>query len=150
MAVLGSGDKPLVRAWYPHMMEEDSQVWSRFLASKESAPIERVWYDVHVGKAVPLLPDGADWLYKVASGVSRKRIDCVCQVVQGWWVVEVKPYANAVALGQVLSYTRLFVQEYELVGQCWPVVVCDVVDRDLVDDFKSHGVVVFETGYEGE
>jgi len=123
------------------MMSEDIEVWSKYLASPVT-PIKEVWYDVHVGQGV-LLAVGADDIdRRIAAGVTRKRIDVVCHVGGGYWVVEIKPYAGFLALGQVLSYTRLFIKEYALPGQVFPVIVCDEVDDDVVDDFEEAGVLV--------
>jgi len=140
LADLGPSMKPMVMPSYPHMMAEDTEVWSKYLAAPV-APIKELWYDVHVGESVGLPAGAADIDYKIARAVTRKRIDVVCRVGGGFWVVEVKPYANQVALGQVLNYTRLFIVEYRPEGEVWPVVVCDNADRDLLDDFELLGVV---------
>ena len=133
--------KPIVMPHYPHMMAEDIDVWSKYLRDP-LVPIREVWYDVHVGGAIAL-PEGAGAIeQQVALGVSRKRIDVVAGVGGGFWVVEVKPLASMLALGQVLSYTRLFKQEFAPVGEVWPVIVCDAVDEDLLDEFDAAGVAV--------
>ncbi|MBA7665264.1 hypothetical protein ES703_73334 [subsurface metagenome] len=141
MSALGLGQKPIVMSSYPHLLAEDTEVWSAYLADPV-APIKEVWYDVHVG-AIPSLPEGATVLdQKVALGVYRKRIDVVCRVGGGFWVVEIKPFGSMLALGQVTSYTRLFIAEYRPAGEVWPVVVCSEVDLDLIDDFEAAGVAV--------
>ena len=146
MANLRPGQKPLVLPYYPHMLFEDVEVWSRFLQSDRGRILE-VWYDLHVGQAVPVPEGSPEYMKLVALGVTRKRIDVVCRVAAGYWVVEVKPYANALALGQVLNYTRLFGVEYPAAVPARPVIVCDVCDDDLRADFDARGVLVFETGY---
>ncbi len=129
---------------YPHMLSEDVTVWSKFLAGV-TVTIKELWYDVHVGRPVSL-PEGADALDKrIARGLTRKRIDVVCHVGAGYWVVEVKPIANMYALGQALSYARLFAKEYVVDGEIWPIVVCDQLDEDLVDEFDELGVGLFVT-----
>lgn len=141
MVDLGHGQKPIVMPSYPHMLTEDTEVWSAYLADPV-APIERVWYDVHVGQGVPL-PVGASGIeQRIAAGITRKRIDVVCRIGGGYWVVEIKPFASMLALGQVISYSSLFVRDYEPDGEVWPVVVCNEVDDDLVDDFEAAGVAV--------
>lgn len=141
MAALPVGQKPIVMPSYPHLLAEDTEVWTAYLQDP-IAPISEVWYDVHVG-AIPELPEGATVLdKKVAAGIYRKRIDVVCQVGGGFWVVEIKPFGSFLALGQALSYTRLFIAEYRPDGEVWPVVVCNNVDPDLVDDFAAAGVAV--------
>jgi len=128
---------------YPHMLTEDTEVWSKYLADPVH-PIKEVWYDVHVGQGM-LLPVGAPDIDKrIARGISRKRIDVVARVGGGLWVVEIKPFASMLALGQILSYTRLFIEEYRPDEEVRPVIVCDAIDGDLLDEFEALGVVVIE------
>lgn len=141
MIELGPGQKPIVMPHYPHMLQEDTSVWTKFLKSKV-IEISECWYDVRVGSSV-FLPEGAsDMERKVAMGLTRKRIDVVAAVAGGLWVIEVKPYANMYALGQVLTYVRLFCQEYVTPETVIPVIVCDDYDIDLADEFDELGVLV--------
>ena len=141
MARLPVGQKPIVMPTYPHMLAEDTGVWSAYLADP-IAPISEVWYDVHVGKAMEVTAGASEIEKKVAAGISRKRIDVVCRVGGGFWVVEIKPFGSMLALGQVLSYHRLFVDEYAPPGEVWPVIVCFEADVDLLDEFEALGVAV--------
>jgi hypothetical protein len=143
---LGPGYEPLVMAWFPHMLPEDRVVWARFLTAGRVRP-ERIWYDVHVGVAVPVPSDLPEEIRRVSLAVTRKRIDLVCLVGGRYWVVEVKPYASFTALGQILGYARLLSAEYEVPGPVDPVVVCSAVDADLVDDFQRFGVSLEVVGY---
>lgn len=143
MAELGRGQKPIVMPHYPHMLAEDTAVWTKFLKSGV-ALIDEVWYDLRVGQAVAVRRNGTEMEQRIADGLTRKRIDAVCRVNLNYWVVEIKPYANMVALGQVLTYSRLFKEEYDVLGLVIPVIVCDGVDQDLVDEFDEFGVLVFE------
>ncbi len=123
------------------MLAEDTDVWSRYLANPIIS-IAAVWYDVHVGAGIKADSEASEAIRRVAAGVGRKRIDCICKVAGGFWVVEIKPLASMLALGQVLTYVRLFVVEFEVDGEVWPVVVCDSVDEDLLDEFEELGVAV--------
>ncbi len=133
--------KPVVMPSYPHMLAQDIEVWSRYLADPV-VPIKEVWYDVHVGKQVAGLLPGDELMQRIAAGVTRKRIDVICRIGGGYWVVEVKPFGSMLALGQVLFYSRRFTQEYRPDGEVIPVVVCENVDPDLIDDFEAAGVLV--------
>lgn len=148
MSDLGVSQKPIVMPSYPHMLAEDTAVWSRYLSSP-IVPIKEVWYDVHVGKPVGVGAGSAEMDRRIAAGISRKRIDCVCRVGGGFWVVEIKPFASMLALGQVLCYTRLFIGDYEPKGEVWPVIVCDSADDDLLDEFEGSGVIVISNEYRG-
>ena len=145
MARLPLGQKPIVMPHYPHMLSEDIEVWSTYLKNP-LVPITEVWYDIHVGAPVKVLDEADELARRIAAGVSRKRIDVVCRVGGGFWVVEVKPFASMLALGQVISYTQLFVGEYTVDGEVWPVIVCTAADDDLLGQFDALGVAVIVTG----
>ncbi len=141
MDVLGPGRQPIVMPAYPHMLGEDTAVWTRFLESGDFA-LQEVWYDLHVGAVVK-----GDWAddsmpARIAAGLTRKRIDVVALMDGRYWIIEVKPIAMHFALGQVLVYEDLFVKEYEPVLETWPVIVCDTVDEDVIPECERLGVVV--------
>ncbi|GAH68473.1 unnamed protein product [marine sediment metagenome] len=123
------------------MMAEDVAVWSRYLANPLRA-ISEVWYDVHVGKPVDVGEDASDMDRRIAAGITRKRIDVVALVGDVFWVIEVKPRADMVAVGQAVSYPRLFLQEFELRRDVLGVIICDQVDEDIVSICEALGVVV--------
>ena len=141
MGSLGPGRQAVVSPAYPHMMGEDTRVWTRFLESGDIA-LQEVWYDVHVGAMVK-----GDWeddsvTARIAAGLTRKRIDVVALVDGCYWVIEVKPTPMHFAIGQVLVYEGLFVKEYNPPIETWPVIVCDRVDEDVIDECARLGVVV--------
>lgn len=128
---------------YPHLMAEDSAVWTTFLQS-EFIKIKEVWYDVRVGKAVELPEFTSDMEKRISAGLTRKRIDVVAAVGGGLWVIELKPYADMYALGQVLTYVRLFRLEYVSPGDVIPVIICSDFDKDMVEEFDEFGVLVIK------
>lgn len=141
MASLGPGRPAVVSPAYPHMLGEDTEVWTRFLESGDF-DLQEVWYDVHVGAVVQ-----GDWAddsmpARIAAGLTRKRIDVVALVDGVFWVIEVKPIAQHFAIGQVLVYEGLFVKEYEPPIETWPVIICDTVDEDVIPECERLGVVV--------
>lgn len=138
---LGEGREPLMRPHYPHMLAEDNAVWSKFLEQNFELVTE-VWYDVRVGKAVDLPADASDMEKKIAAGLTRKRIDVVAISGGNYWVIEVKPFASMLAVGQVISYARMFALQYEVTGRVIPVIVCDAIDVDLVDEYDELGIMV--------
>ena len=141
MAVLGSSMMPIVMPTYPHFLAADTDVWTRYLRNP-IVPIKEVWYDVHVGGAVQLLPDADEMDRRIAAGVTRKRIDVVAKIGAGFWIIEVKPVAGMTAIGQIIIYTRLFLQEFQVTGEVFPVIIVDEVDQDVAPEIDSLGVVV--------
>ena len=124
---------------YPHMLSEDTDVWTKYL-QRPVKPILEVWYDVHVGSGMADHFAGDALGTRIASGVLRKRIDAVCLLEDSIWVVEIKPLASMLALGQVISYYRMFVSEYSIIRRVFPVVICDAVDEDLISTYRAAGV----------
>ncbi len=103
MGSLGPGKDAIVMPAYPHMLGEDTSVWTTFLESGDFL-LEKVWYDVHVGHGV-LPAVGSDSLVeRVSQGVTRKRIDVVAIVDRVFWVIEVKPLAMHFAIGPCLHW----------------------------------------------
>lgn len=143
MVGLGPGQKPVVRPHYPHFMVEDTGVWTKFLET-DAFRLKEVWYDVRVGLPVLIAVGASDIEQRIAAGLTRKRIDVVAKVGGGVWVIEVKPYASMYAVGQVMTYVRLFAREYTVPGQVWPVIICNEYDEDLVDEFDELGVLVLK------
>lgn len=144
MSTLGFAQKPIVMPHYPHMMPEDTAVWTKFLESGV-VNIQRVWYDVRVGSLVFGGLQTSEMLMRISAGLTRKRIDVVAEVEGHTWVIEVKPRANMYAVGQVLTYVRLFEQEYSYVGDLSAVIVCADYDEDLIEEFDEFGITVLKT-----
>jgi len=138
---LGPGRDAVIRPAYPHMLREDIGVWTRFLESGDFE-VKEVWYDVHVGAVVKGDWDGDSVNARISAGITRKRIDVVALVDGVYWVIELKPIARHIAIGQVLVYEGLFIKEYEPPRETWPVIICDRVDEDVIDECARLGVVV--------
>lgn len=124
---------------YPHMLSEDTDVWTQYL-KRPVKPILEVWYDVHVGFGLANSFIGDPLGARIARGVLRKRIDVVCLLEDAIWVVEIKPWASMLALGQAISYYRMFVTEYLITKPACPVVICDSVDEDLISVYRAANV----------
>lgn len=139
------GPKRMAR--YPHMMAEDAGIWDRFLVGDRWLP-DKVWYDVRVGH--PLTPPAGspEYLQRFALASTRKRIDVVAERGGATWIVECKPRAGMMALGQVAFYFWAFAMEYAFTGRLIPVVITDRVDHDVGPLFDEAGVLVFEVGLE--
>ncbi len=145
MSDLGIGVKPVPAAKYKHMMPEDRAIWERFLRDGRYLP-HWVWYDVRVGSAVPVGDDLPGWMRDFSESASRKRIDVVGLIGLDYWVIEVKPRAGMLALGQAIFYSLAFMEEHRHEGQVIPAIVTDICDEDVRSVFDLVGVLVFEVG----
>ena len=135
----------IVMGRYPHLMPEDTVIWNKFLKDPPIR-IDKVWYDVRVGAAVPVPTGQPEWLTKFSEYSTRKRIDMVWLCGLNYWVVESKPHAGLVALGQVLYYGWAFEREYQPAQPIIRGIITDIVDEDLIPVFEAAGIVCFEVG----
>ena len=147
MSKLLDGVKPLVLPKYRHLMREDAAIWRRFIKQGKYLP-DAVWYDVRVGLGVELPTGRPEWMATMAEYSWRKRIDIVGRAGLAWWVIECKPGAGVVALGQAVYYSMAFAAEYAHAGVVLPVVITDVVDGDVLPVFEAQRVIVLEVGLE--
>ncbi len=139
--LLGPGEKPEARQKYAHMMREDHATWTAFIES-DIRDLDEVWYDVHVGAPMELPKDSPNYMKAVVEGVSRKRIDVVGRLGTAMFIIEVKPFANMTAIGQVVTYARLFNREFNIHPNAVPMIVSTRCDRDILEIAESLGVKI--------
>jgi hypothetical protein len=124
---------------YPHLGPYESVLWDTYLKSRP-IPFTRCAYDVCL--KVPYIyglsfPESVkkDWEYLTAF-----KIDCVCDTVDSWILVEIKSFLSPAAIGQLLMYKALF--EVEMLPKkridLW--LVCRKADNILLDSFQKYGI----------
>ena len=138
---LGTGEKPRVMQRYPHMLPEDHATWTAFIESGQ-VDLDEVWYDVHVGRPMDVPAGSPAFMQNVVDGVSRKRIDVVGRIANRVFIIEVKPHANMSALGQVVTYSNLFVAEFKIHGPVTAMIVGMSCDADILDIARRHNVKI--------
>ena len=109
---------------YPHMRPADIGIWGRFV-EKNPTRFLRVWYDFKVGDHEHV---GETCEQCQATGwydLTRWAADVIAEDARAIYVIEVKPAANAKALGQALSYALLFATEHKPTKPVVPVVLTD-------------------------
>ena len=104
------------------MLAEDTLIWERFIDSTPDR-FTSVQYDVHVG-----LEDELDEEIEQAAraawwDLTRWKIDVVAKDEDTIYIIEIKPFANAKALGQALAYALLYQDEHCASRPVVPVVL---------------------------
>lgn len=138
---LGDGEKPKAKSRYVHMLNEDYATWSEFLKGEWNL-LDEVWYDVHVGRPMHVPAGSPAYMKDVVDGISRKRIDVIGRQGKGIFVIEVKPHANMESIGQVLTYTDLFIKEFKIHGPVQAMVVATTCDADILDIANLYNVKI--------
>lgn len=84
-------------------------------------------------------------LDRLIGSMNPLRMDLVARWRDAWWVVEIKPDAGYIALGQVMTYWYYAPLCYlELVG-CGAAVLTDRVQPVIEPVFRANGITIIET-----
>lgn len=114
---------------YPHMFPLDIAIWERFL-DRYAGDFTGFSYDIKVGSGTkPVAGLGAEY-ERMQAILSKYRIDVVGYRNGNIAIIEVKPEAGTVAIGQIETYTRLYQRDY---SPNLSLVGCIVTDRELPD-----------------
>lgn len=114
---------------YPHMFPLDIAIWERFIAAHASA-FSGFDYDVKVGSGTEPVPGLGPEYRRMQEILSKYRIDVVGHKPNAIYIIEVKPEAGTIAIGQIETYTRLYARDF---APSLPIIGAIVTDRELPD-----------------
>lgn len=127
---------------YPRMSDADTNLWRLWFA-KYGIAYDRYDYDYPVGSGVDPGPDYSELLRKDYIELTRKRIDAIGYTGNQATIFEIKPRAGTTALGQLLTYKRLFTAQYKE----FPVVNLSVITGLMTDEekeiYSAHNIQIF-------
>lgn len=130
---------------YPHMKPIDVHLWEKFLRLKPDFG-DRVDYDVLVGEGTVVGDVEHDQYVRDFQILTQKKIDAVVHKDSFVYVVEIKPFAGAHALGQVETYSTLLRRKDPNIGGISKVIVTNKAQSDYGFVFEKYGVTLFEVG----
>jgi len=127
------------RYHYPHMKPADISIWERFIQEFPDM-YERVQYSVPCGESAPF-----DTVIDVESGTHdeylyKRKIDVVAFKGDEVDIIELKPRADAAAIGQVRMYQTLFLKDYKPVRVPKCIVITDELRPDIAEYAASQSV----------
>lgn len=128
---------------YPGLRQEDIEIWDAFI-EKNPDRFKRVWYNWHVGKPSTdeldfSHPAGIAWY-----DLTRWKIDVVAEDERYLYIIEIKPHANAKAIGQALGYADLWDDETTPWKKLVPAVLTDLILPNTAIIAKKRGVLLWE------
>jgi len=132
-----------VQNWYHGMSPRECRVWTAFI-QKFPDRFDSVDYNVRVGSG-SIAPEPFEQQYPgLWKLLTQKRIDAV-----GWnedipTIVEVKDEARSTALGELITYSTLYKETFSINFDVPLLLVCVLVDPDLVSLFAERNVEVVE------
>lgn len=128
---------------YPHMLPREERIWDRFI-ELHGLPTGEIEYDMHLGVGAPIDPTWPPWMAGMVKTLSTHRADVVVSRSDEVVIVEIKSVAGMGAVGQLVGYEALYLQQFGLDRPVRLLCVCEQLEADIrtVFDFYEIGVVV--------
>lgn len=126
----------------PHMLPRDYPVWLRFLKQYRD---EFLWffYDVFVGGPVLTPEQEKDPMWRMWRANTAKRIDALGEKPDQVWIIEVTTNPGMRALGQLLTYQHLWLEDPKIEKIERLVLVTENIDTDIMAAAGRLGIMVF-------
>lgn len=121
-----------LRYHYPHMQPLDKEIWERFIITNPNY-FEGCDYDVAVGSEPPFSTIVATETGGDAGVLYKKKIDVVGYKGDKKYIIELKPRADARAVGQVRNYASLYKRDVDKNTELKTMIITDATNRDLLE-----------------
>ena len=123
----------------PHMLETDVPVWYRFLTSWGHL-FTALYYDCLLGGPHLTQDQEKDPYWKMWKANTSKRADAIAELEDEVWIIEVSQRPGLRAVGQLMVYLSLWVEDPKIEKPEKPVLICEHVDTDLIASAATYGI----------
>ncbi len=123
------------------MKPADIEIWERFFDGHRDA-FDRVDYDFHVGEGADFLPTNDDTPDGRENRLYQRKIDVVGYKGNAVTLIEVKPVADVMALGQILAYGDLYRKTKDAIQDPTLMVVAGKIMAEMKDIYRRRNIVV--------
>ena len=121
------------------MLSDEARIWTKFIETTD-LEFESITYDVHLGIGVLPLPSDPDYMRRLLSAVTKKRVDAIGETSECIWIFEVKPRISMSALGQLITYFELYHEEYRPVKSVMLAAIGEREAPDIRSSFDLYAV----------
>lgn len=125
----------------PHMLQPDIPVWYRFLEGWRDNFIA-LYYDCLLGGPEAEPDEERDPMKRMWRALTSKRADAIAELDEELWLIEVSAYPGMRALGQLLTYHTLWLNDPKIDKPIKMVLVADQIDMDVKSSYSSCGIVL--------
>ena len=132
----------ILRRFYPERTQRESAVLRDYLLA-HGAEYDRFSFSVRVGFGQVLSPNLLPGIRRSTNFSSRKRMDMLGWQGNSPTIVEVKERVTAAALGQILTYQQLFLEELPDAPPPRLVIIGRYSDQDTLRSLASYGIDVY-------
>jgi len=126
----------------PHMLPPDIPVWYRFLDTW-GHEIIALYYDCLLGGPFLTPEEEKDPVKKSWRYVNAKRPDAIAETQKEVWIIEVAANPGLRAMGQVVAYQSLWLEDPKIAKIERPVLIVETLDTDLGAACARMGVLIF-------
>lgn len=130
---------------YPHMRPREIQIWDAFI-ERYGLPEGEVDYDVHLGEGAPVDPSWPVWMVRMVKSLSTHRLDVIVERASEVVIIEIKSVAGMGAVGQLLGYEALWLQQEGIDRPVRLLLVCESMEEDMRVVFAFYEIEVVELG----
>jgi len=134
-----------IQSHYPHLKPADVLIWEAFIRGNPNF-FESVDYDVPVGEGAPFLPEKEETFVSDYRLLTQKKLDAIGYRGDEVWLIEIKPNAGSKALGQILTYEKLYSKTYPEVKNLRKCVITNFLQPEYDLVYSKFEVVVIEVG----
>jgi len=132
----------LLRKFYPERTDRESGVIRDYLQA-HLHDFDRVSFSVRIGTGQQPDPTHLEGVQQNTAYSSKKRIDILGYFGKQPTIVEVKERITPAALGQILAYRHLFLEEFPDAPEPLLVIVGRYSDDDTIRVLQAHGITVY-------
>jgi len=126
----------------PHMLAPDIPVWYRFL-KEWAGHFNSLYYDCLLGGPKQDKDEEVDPMKRMWRALTSKRADAIAELENEVWLIEVSAYPGMRALGQLLTYHTLWVEDPKIDKPVIMVLVADQIDPDVRLSYRPYGVQLY-------
>lgn len=140
--------RPAILRRYPHLLPEDSELWSDWLRL-HAIDVLSVEYDVRVGAGRDPGNTYEPQIRKMGLDLSMRRIDCVCQLADSILIIEVCHLLTLTSIGQYYAYQVLYKRTFNPTRPTHAILVSREIHGDLqpvLEELRISYEIVPKTG----
>ncbi len=100
-------------------------------------------FDVRLGKGMPIDPTWPGYIQRMATALTQRRVDFLARAAAELWILEIKVRAGPAAVGQLLTYLSLFIEQYPQEPLVRLGIVADRNSYDMSDVYEAVGIDLF-------
>ena len=121
------------------MLAPDIPVWYRFL-NEWGEHFTALYYDCLLGGPALDTEGKRDPMKRMWHALVSKRADAIAETRAETWIIEVSACPGMRALGQLLTYKTLWLEDPKIDKPAVMVLVADKVDGDVMTTYKPYGI----------